>query len=108
MPWEKRKESFRPVQEKGMGLWKSSAEEEILKPRLKQEWAVCCNIDEPIDYHTEKVRPRKTRYFMIPLTGRMSSMIQMNLSVKQRQTHRCREQTCGCWGQARGRMNWEF
>ena len=86
MPWEKRKESFRPVQEKGMGLWKSSAEEEILKPRLKQEWAVCCNIDEPIDYHTEKVRPRKTRYFMIPLTGRMSSMIQMNLSVKQRQT----------------------
>ena len=27
----------------------------------------------------------------------------MNLSVKQKQTHRCREQTCGCqWGGGMG------
>ena len=34
----------------------------------------------------------------------------MNLSVKQKQTHRYREQTCGCQGEdgvERG-MNWEF
>lgn len=71
MLWEKRKESFRPVQKTGMGLWESSVKEEILKPRLKQEGAVCCNIDGPTDYHTKKVRQRKTRYFMISLIGRM-------------------------------------
>ena len=29
----------------------------------------------------------------------------MNLSMKQRQTHRPREQTCGCQGRG---MDWEF
>ena len=33
-------------------------------------------------------------------------MTQKNLSTKQKQTHRCREQTCGCPGQ--GVMDWEF
>ena len=32
-------------------------------------------------------------------------MTQMNLFVKQKQTHRCGEQTCGCQG---GRKDWEF
>ena len=32
-------------------------------------------------------------------------MIQMNLSMKQKQTHRHRKQTCGCRG---GGMEWEF
>ena len=34
----------------------------------------------------------------------------MNLSVKQKQTHRHREQTCGCQGGRGGGsgMNWEF
>ena len=32
-------------------------------------------------------------------------MIQINLSTKQKQTHRYGEQTCGCQG---GRMDWEF
>ena len=36
-------------------------------------------------------------------------MTQMNLSPKQKQTHRHREQTCGCQGrQAMRGMNWEF
>ena len=30
----------------------------------------------------------------------------MNLSTKQKQTHRHREQTCGCQGE--GRKEWEF
>ena len=34
----------------------------------------------------------------------------MNLSMKQKQTHRHREQTCGCHrgGLGRGGMHWEF
>jgi len=33
----------------------------------------------------------------------------MNLSVKHKQTHRHREQICGCQGRrGRGRMDWEF
>ena len=32
-------------------------------------------------------------------------MTQMNLVLKQKQTHRHREQTCGCQG---GGMDWEF
>ena len=39
-------------------------------------------------------------------------MTQMSLSMKQKQTHRHREQTCGCLGggcQGRGGgMDWEF
>ena len=32
-------------------------------------------------------------------------MAQLNLSTKQKQTPRCRDQTCGCRG---GGMDWEF
>ena len=35
-------------------------------------------------------------------------MIQMNLSTKQKQTHRPREQTCGCQWVGEGGMDWEF
>ena len=36
-------------------------------------------------------------------------MIQMNLFTKQKQTHKHREQTCGCQGGGGGGMkNWEF
>ena len=37
-------------------------------------------------------------------------MTQMNLSTKQKQTHRHREQTCGCQegGGCRRRKDWEF
>ena len=38
---------------------------------------------------------------------RLSDTTQMNLSMKQKQTHRCREQACGCQGGGRGR-DWEF
>ena len=32
----------------------------------------------------------------------------MNISTKQKQTHRHREQTCGCQGLAGGGKDWEF
>ena len=36
-------------------------------------------------------------------------MTQMNLSTKEKQTQRHREQTCGCQGgRAEGGMDWEF
>ena len=37
-------------------------------------------------------------------------MTQINLSMKQKQTHRHRDQTCGCQGggEVGGGMNWEF
>ena len=35
-------------------------------------------------------------------------MTQMNLSTKQKQTHRHRAQTCGCLGWGEGGMDWEF
>ena len=36
-------------------------------------------------------------------------MTQMNLSTKQKQTHRHREQTCGCQGGVDGGgMDWKF
>ena len=35
-------------------------------------------------------------------------MTQMNPSTKQKQTHRHREQTCGCQGGDEGGMDWEF
>ena len=46
---------------------------------------------------------------MISLLGGISNMAQMNLSTKQKQTHRHREQTCGCQGMWGGnRMDWEI
>ena len=36
-------------------------------------------------------------------------MTHMNLSTKQKQTHRHRDQACGCQGgESRGGMHWEF
>ena len=32
----------------------------------------------------------------------------MNVSTEQKQTHEQREQTCGCSGGGRSRMDWEF
>ena len=35
-------------------------------------------------------------------------MAQMNLSIKQKQTHRHREQTYGCRGGGGSKLDWEF
>ena len=35
-------------------------------------------------------------------------MTQINLSVKQKQTHGYREQICSCQGWGRARKDWEF
>ena len=45
----------------------------------------------PRDYHTKSERDK---YSIISLICGIKTMTQMNLSMKQ--THRHREQTCGC------------
>ena len=51
-----------------------------------------------------KVRQKeKDKYHMISLTCGIESMTQMNLFTKQKQTHKCREQTFGCQGGWGGR-----
>ena len=49
------------------------------------------------------------KHHMISLLCGISNMAQMNLSAKQKQMHRRREQTRGCQGGGRGSgMDWEF
>ena len=43
------------------------------------------------------------KHHMIPLTCGIQNMTQMNSSMKQKQTHRHREQICGCQEGGRGR-----
>ena len=53
-------------------------------------------MDEPRDYHTK--RSQKDKNHMIPLKCRIQNQTQMNISTQQKQSHRYREQTCGCQG----------
>ena len=58
---------------------------------------------------SEVNQTEKDKYHMIPLICGISNMTQMSLSTKQKQTHRRREQTCGCQGGGSGgEMDWEF
>ena len=44
---------------------------------------------------------------MVSLICGIKNMAQMNVIMKQKQTHRYREQTCGCqWGWER--IDWNF
>ena len=69
---------------------------------LKKEWkiAICSNMDGPRDYHTKwnkSKREWKISWFHLLYCG-LLTMIQMNSSIKQKQTHRSRGQTYGCQG----------
>ena len=56
-------------------------------------------IDLEIIILGEVGQKEKDKYHMISLIcGMTHTMTQMNLSTKQKQTHRHREQTCGCQG----------
>ena len=58
---------------------------------------------------SEISQKEKDKQHMISLICGIQNMTQMNLSTKQKQTHRRREQTCGCQGRgSRGRMDSEF
>ena len=55
-------------------------------------------MDVEIIILSEVCQTEKGKYHMISLTCGVSNMTQMNLPVKQKRTHRHREQTCGCQG----------
>ena len=51
----------------------------------------------------------KDKYHMISLLHGIENVAQMNLSAKQKPTHRHGEQTCGCpGGEGRSRVDGEF
>ena len=58
---------------------------------------------------SEVSQKEKDKPQMISLICGIYDMTQMNLFMKQKQTHRYREQTCGCQGGRDGEgIDWEF
>ena len=51
---------------------------------------------------------QKDKYRTTSVVCGIQNMAQLNLSTKQRKTHRHRDQTCGCQGGKSGWMDWEF
>ena len=66
-------------------------------------------MDEPRDYHTKcSVSDRERQIPRDIIYTWNINMTQMHLSTKQKETHRHRDQACGCqWGfGGEGGMNW--
>ena len=57
---------------------------------------ICSNTDGPRDDYTKSATHRKSGSVKISLVCGILKKIQMNLPIKQKQTHRHREQNCGC------------
>ena len=53
-------------------------------------------MDLEIVIRSEVSQEEKDKYHMISLTCGIQNTTQMNISTKQKQTHRHREQTSGC------------
>ena len=52
----------------------------------------------PRDDHIKWYKSERDKYHIIPFVGEIENIAQMNISMKQKQTLRHREQTCGCQG----------
>ena len=63
-------------------------------------------MDGPSDYHTKLSQKEKDEHHMIQLICGIENMTQRSLPTKQEQTHRHREQTCGCQGRDRMGERW--
>ena len=55
-------------------------------------------MDLEITILSEVSQKEKDKYHMISIIRGIQNMTQINLSTKQKQTHRRREQICGCQG----------
>ena len=64
---------------------------------IERYWTVVKELNAARDYHTKWSHKVKDKYHMISLKYE-----QMNLSTKQKQIHKHREQTCG-WGGGGGK-----
>ena len=71
----------------------------IKKSEIMLFAATCMDLE--IILLSEVSQKEKDKYHMVSLTCEIQNMAQMNLSTKQKQTHRHREQTCGCQGGGR-------
>ena len=65
----------------------------------KKEWnnATCSHVNGPRDYHTKWSKSEKEIPYDITDVWNLN-ITQMNLSMKEKQTHKHREQTCSCQG----------
>ena len=70
----------------------------LLSHKIGQNNAIGSNMDATWDYHTKWSKSKEDIYHMILLVCEDSNTSQMNLSSKQKQTHRHREQIYGCQG----------
>ena len=57
---------------------------------------ICSNMDGPRVSHTKSIKPEKDKYRMMSVICGIWNMIQINLFIKQKKTHRHREQTNDC------------
>ena len=78
----------------------------------KKEWnnAICSNMDGPRDCHTEWSKSDRERQISYDITymWNLKKMVQMNLVIKQKLSHRCRKQTNGYQRRkGKGGINWE-
>ena len=65
---------------------------------LKKEWnnAICSNMNGARDYHSEWSKSKKNKYHMnITYMWNLIKIIQKNLFIKQKQTHRFQNQAYG-------------
>ena len=66
----------------------------ILLSHKKLNNAICSNMDGPRDYHTKLSKAEKDTSYDI-IRGIKKKMIQVNLFIKQKQTHSFQKQSCG-------------
>ena len=69
----------------------------ILFTQKKERNNVICNMDGPTEHHTKWSQKQKDKCYITSLICEIQNMTLTNLSTKQ--THRHREQTCGCQGE---------
>ena len=76
----------------------------------EQNNAIDSNVDAKRDSLLHQVSQKeKDKYHMISLICGIKNMAEMNLSEEKKQTHRYREQTCGCQaGGGECGMDWEL
>ena len=55
-------------------------------------------MDRLRDYHTKRSKSERERQIPYDITYMWNLKNDTNLSMKQKQTQRCREWTCGCQG----------
>ena len=70
---------------------------------IKKEWHNDINKEEPGDYHTKQSTSERERQIPDMWNQNDGTDEQMNISMKQKQTHRHRDKICSC----QGRGAWE-